>query len=267
RIDHIDDTWVQTAPVPYDPPLTADGHKQAQQTGVLIHNLEHEALATASSAPHTEYLVLTSPFLRCAQTAEEICRGFQQRSTSTNSILGNSTWRVAVEPGLSEVMNENYFAGPLPESLVTHRIGEITGGTVCSNMRYDVAHVPVKTRLPTYPENFQNMMARFVATLDYTTSTQIDEISREMACTSGGSTQVPPRKVVIMVTHGAGVGSLLWATTQLPGAHVVPYCCLTRAQILARTSSQPLAEFGTTRLPAYLWSVDYRAYSQHIANL
>ncbi|KAJ2495963.1 glutamate--tRNA ligase [Coemansia sp. RSA 1972] len=64
RIDHIDNKWTQSAQTPYYLPLTNDGHLQAQRTGVLIHTLEQDA---ASSTQRTEYLVLTSPFLRCKE--------------------------------------------------------------------------------------------------------------------------------------------------------------------------------------------------------
>ncbi|KAJ1855077.1 hypothetical protein GGH12_001761 [Coemansia sp. RSA 1822] len=259
RIDHIDETWAQSAQTPYDPPLTNDGHLQAQRTGALIHTLEHQAQVTGGTQ-RTEYLVLTSPFLRCVQTSEELCRGFQRQHTQMHSNL-NTEWRMAVEPGLCEVMSENYFAEPVPDSLIDQRISDITRNTVCTNMAYDTTYTQVKQELPTYPENFQDMMARFVGTLDYTTSRQIDEISLAQA---GVETGV--RKVVVMVTHGAGVGSLLWATTRQPGAHTVPYCCLTRAQIVARPA-QPLAQFGTTRMPAHQWTVDYRAYAEHLPNL
>ncbi|KAJ1749278.1 hypothetical protein GGH19_002102 [Coemansia sp. RSA 1807] len=256
RIDHIDDTWAQRAQTPYDPPLTNDGHMQAQRTGALIHTLEQNA---ASSTQRTEYLVLTSPFLRCVQTSEELCRGFHRQHTQMHSSL-NTEWQVAVEPGLCEVMSENYFAEPVPDSLIDQRISDIASKKVCGNMAYDTTYTQVKQELPTYPENFQDMMARFVGTLDYTTSRQIDEILAQADVEAG------VRKVVVMVTHGAGVGSLLWATTRQPGAHTVPYCCLTQAQIVARTS-QPLSMFGTTRIPAYQWTVNYRAYSEHLPNL
>ncbi|KAJ2161006.1 hypothetical protein GGF46_001808 [Coemansia sp. RSA 552] len=248
RIDHIDDNWVATTSVPYDPPLTSTGLKQAESTGALIYDAEDKMDHTP-----TEYTVLVSPFLRCAQTAEGIRRGFQSRQTAASA-----PWKVVVEPGLSEVMNENYFTGPLPESLITTRMSQMTGGSLCSNMEYDTGYVPVQRNLPVYPENFQDMMARFVSTLDHTTSMQIDKTSRQVASGLGAT-----RKVAIFVTHGAGISSLLWATTLKPSAFDTPYCCMTRAQVMARTSSQPLQPFGSSRIPSYLWSVDYRAYAEH----
>ncbi|KAJ2450646.1 hypothetical protein EV183_004146 [Coemansia sp. RSA 2336] len=247
RIDHIDDTWIRNAAVPYDPPLTAEGLLQAQRTGALISSLE-------SSLDPAEYLVLTSPFLRCLQTAQAIQQGYMADRPGS--------WKIAIEPGLSEVMNENYFDHPLPDALISQRERELGDG--CTNMRVDREYRRVKEKLPEYPENFQNMMARFVTTLDMATARQLGVLAAQNA----GQPESPAkRRVLIMVTHGAGISSLLWATTRQPGAYDVPYCCLTRAQLVSRLSSQPLAPFGSTRIPAFRWNVDYRAYSQHTANL
>ncbi|KAJ2794397.1 hypothetical protein H4R20_006240 [Coemansia guatemalensis] len=280
RIDHIDEKWVKTAQTPYDPPLTPEGCKQAQCTGAFIQRLESEATANqdAGTLLQTDFLVLTSPFLRCAQTAEGLCQGFQRQCEvnarpSTESVVDSRQWKVAVEPGLSEVMNENYFDRQLPDTIISERVEEIVRGSVCSNMQYDNNYIPTRGRLPEYPEHFQDMMARFVSTLDYATSVQLDRISKQMVAAAVRrdemDTKVPSavRKVLIFVTHGAGIGSLLWATTMRPGANEVYYCCLSRAQIVARRTSQPLQAFGKSRIPAYEWMVDYKAYTRHLPNL
>ncbi|KAJ2785656.1 hypothetical protein GGI15_001835 [Coemansia interrupta] len=250
RVDHIDDEWAQTAHTPYDPPLTPHGLLQARQTGALIHALEHQDKSDAAS--ETEYLVLTSPFQRCAQTAEALAQGFRQKSTRT------ARWSVAVEPGLSEVMSEGYFDAPVPDSLIGTCIQRVRQGSVVYDEGYEVA----RSVLPRYPEDFQQMMARFVSTLDCVASRQVGLRMRRRA--EGLS---DPRRVVIMVTHGAGVGALLWATTMRPAANNVDYCAVTRADVQARRSSRPLARFGSSRIPAFSWTVGPYAYSGHTANL
>ncbi|KAJ1729223.1 hypothetical protein LPJ72_005082 [Coemansia sp. Benny D160-2] len=284
RVDHIDAEWSYSAPVPYDPPLTAEGSYQARRTGALIYSLEKQAQAEEeeeeeSAAQVTEYLIVTSPFLRCVQTAEGIFKGFGQswakeRETSTGGGGGISdpsgAWRIAVEPGLSEVMSESYFSQQVPNSIITWRKRELEaseqrgyGGGGGGGVHYAEGYVPASEQMPHFPENFQNMMARFVSTLDQVVTRQIDQASRE-AVRARGSLQTR-RRVVIFVTHGAGVGSLLWATTQQVGFNDIGYCCVTRARILGRKSSLPLPMFGTSRVPAYSWKVDYNAYSGHLA--
>ncbi|KAJ1725627.1 hypothetical protein LPJ61_005630 [Coemansia biformis] len=271
RVDHIDDSWAQTAPEPYDPPLTRDGHEQALRTGALIYSLEQQALQQQGPGPppQTTYRVITSPFLRCAQTAEGLFRGFQQEEQASQGtgVVATGPWTVAVEPGLSEVMNENYFAHPPPETIITRRRSDLASGAVHCSMRHDDAYVPARDCLPEYPEGFQSMLARFVSTLDYTTSALVEQPARQEAgagVADCSGVRPSPRSVVILVTHGAGVSALLWATTLKPGFNDVPYCCLTRARIVSRRKSQPLQPFGTSRIPAYTWDVDYRAYASHI---
>ncbi|KAJ2378499.1 hypothetical protein IW150_000756 [Coemansia sp. RSA 2607] len=251
RVDHIDDTWAQTADTPYDPPLTPHGHKQAEHTGALIHALEQQNEPTRAS--ETEYLVLTSPFQRCAQTAAALVEGSRRKDTR------GAPWSVAVEPGLSEVMSEGYFDEQVPDSIIdtcTERVRQEW------SVAYDDEYAAAQLVLPRYPEDFQQMMARFVATLDCVASRQIGlRMSRRAAGLSD------PRRVVVLVTHGAGIGSLLWATTLKPGSNNVDYCAVTRAEVRARRTSEPLATFGSSRIPAFAWTVGPYAYSGHTANL
>ncbi|KAJ2699541.1 hypothetical protein H4R19_005531 [Coemansia spiralis] len=255
RVDHVDDSWAQTAAAPYDPPLTAEGHEQAGKTGALIHRLEQQAMrrAGASTSQQTSFRVLTSPFLRCAQTAGGLVSGFQQEAQATGDGTAATTtgWTVAVEPGLSEMMSESYFATPPPGSIVAACQSELARGSI----QYDDGYMPVLDGLPEYLESFQSMMARFVSTLDYTASA----LAGPQPQAAAGA-----RQVVVLVTHGAGISALLWATTLRPGTNDVPYCCVTRARLIARRSPGPLPPFGTSRIPAFKWDVDYRAHSDHI---
>ncbi|KAI9500354.1 hypothetical protein GGI25_001066 [Coemansia spiralis] len=265
RVDHIDADWVANASIPYDPPLTAEGTHQARKTGALIYNLEKQALL--ANPQRTEYLVLTSPFLRCAQTSEGIFHGFEQswKQNKADGMQDPSSWRLAVEPGLSEVMSESYFDMQIPNSLIARRREELGDGR---GIRYANDYAPVHECMPVYPEGFQNMMARFVSTLDVTATRQIDQMSRDLIAASGNeSGPLNTRRVIIFVTHGAGIGSFLWATAKQLGFNNITYCCVTRALVTGRKSSQPLPAFGTSRMPAYSWHVDYNAYSEHLANL
>ncbi|KAJ2560030.1 hypothetical protein EV175_000031 [Coemansia sp. RSA 1933] len=266
RVDHIDADWTYNAPVPYDPPLTAEGSFQARRTGALIHSLEKQAVAASSFTGPVDYLIVTSPFLRCAQTSEGIFKGFEQtwnRDKSSGLPNPSSSWKIAVEPGLSEVMSENYFSQQVPNTIISWRKEEFEAGEKAQGVHCAEGYVPACEQMPEYPECFQNMMARFVSTLDQVVTRQIDQMSKESAV--AGSVAEPRRRVVIFVTHGAGVGSLLWATTQQVSFGDIGYCCVTRARVAARKTSLPLPAFGTSRKPAYLWQVDHNAYMGHLS--
>ncbi|KAJ1946169.1 hypothetical protein FBU59_002098 [Linderina macrospora] len=260
RIDHIDDQWTKTATTPYDPPLTSDGHRQAYKTGNLIYDLEIEAGCALPNPKdiisQTSYYVVTSPFLRCVQTSDGLFRGFSARSKSVQ-------WNVAVEPGLSELMNDQYFDEQVPSTIIDKRRSEIKAGGICSGMRYATEYVEASQSLPTYPENFQDMMARFVSALDRTTTYFTNETFKEDLRSFGP----PRRRVAVFVTHGAGINSLIWATTSKYGRNDADYCSLTRAKLAARRDSRPLADFGTSRISSFMWNVDYRAYNKHLAIL
>ncbi|KAJ2859116.1 hypothetical protein GGH94_006282, partial [Coemansia aciculifera] len=223
RIDHIDDTWTSTSTAPYDPPLTADGWTQAHKAGTMIRDLEPQT--------DSEYIMLMSPFLRCAQTGEAIHEGFHK---------GNGPlWRVAVEPGLSEVINENYFhsAANVPTGIVAERREEMKMGVVCGNMAFDEGYCPVCEELPVFPEDFQSMVARFGAVLDRIATRAIGERKSK-------------RVVVVLVTHGAGITALRWATTRrLEAGNDVPYCALFRATL-------PMPAFGSTPVPGFTWTAN-----------
>lgn len=61
RQDMADSNWVNTAPRPWDPPLSTFGLKQAAQRGTAL--LDSGVAITA---------VVASPFTRCIQTAVEV---------------------------------------------------------------------------------------------------------------------------------------------------------------------------------------------------
>lgn len=59
----------------YDPPLTKLGHQQALTTGKYLRKMIYEEMARKNkSLDNTEIILISSPFLRCLQTSEMICR-------------------------------------------------------------------------------------------------------------------------------------------------------------------------------------------------
>ncbi|KAJ2696166.1 hypothetical protein FB645_006281 [Coemansia sp. IMI 203386] len=257
RIDHVDDDWVLTASTPYDPPLTPHGLEQARRTGVLIDQLERQT----NQIHKTEYLVLTSPFQRCVQTAQALYEGFQQQQQQSGH-APEPSWRISVEPSLCEMMSENYFSEQVPDSIIDKSVENIRSKNMCKDMDYYEDYVQIQRTLPRYPEVFQDMMARFVSTLDMVVTRMVDmRMKRRILGIDD------PRVVVVFVTHGAGIGSLLWATTLKPGSNDVDYCSLTRAELAARKALGSLPQFGTSRVPAYSWRVGPKTYSKHTANL
>lgn len=93
RLDFVDPEWAKDADFPLDPPLSSDGAEQARQSGVA---LQGKGIAR----------IVSSPFLRCTQTADIIAR-----------ILDVP---IVLEAGLGEWLNPVWFPAP-PELVGSNR--------------------------------------------------------------------------------------------------------------------------------------------------
>ena len=81
RLDCVDYTWAETAARPYDPPLTEKGVEQARDAGkrfvgkVCRESRDSNPTDTLTHThTHTQeiHCIVSSPFLRCLQTAQLI---------------------------------------------------------------------------------------------------------------------------------------------------------------------------------------------------
>lgn len=123
RLDFAHPAWSDSAPRPFDPPLSALGHAQA------------ERVAARLAREPIRYL-FSSPFLRCLETAAPIAR-----RTGTP---------IAIEPALSEWLNPEWFpAAPevLPPEAAGERFAEV-----------DRTYVPAGVAC--YPESAEQARAR-----------------------------------------------------------------------------------------------------------
>ena len=78
RLDNVDYRWTDTADRPYDPPLTEKGEEQARETGkrfvgkVIVYCCLSHVYSHAFMCIQEIHSIITSPFLRCLQTAQLI---------------------------------------------------------------------------------------------------------------------------------------------------------------------------------------------------
>ncbi|KAJ1982292.1 hypothetical protein H4R34_001767 [Dimargaris verticillata] len=292
RRDHVDPSWADSTPRPYDPPLSDEGIEQAYVTGRFLHDLEREG-AHREKAASPLYWVFTSPFLRCVQTAGHIIRGLKSCTTAgaspagpgTSHIDASSPPRLHLEPGLGEWMSDQYFTAPIDEDLVATRHQELAqgAGTHPISARYGVSwdYQPLITELAAYPESFPDLATRIEQTLSGLVR-QVMHRAQQVACSSA-----PQRVVVVLVTHGACINKLLWATTRQFRIDFPDYCCLTRACLrpapfqpstgtipaLERLpyqafESKPrvlaLTDTSNLDLPPLEWHVDAQVYAGHL---
>ena len=78
---------------PTDPTLTKSGFEMATETGKYFNSIQKKEF------PEKKYVILTSPYLRCLQTARNIAKELEPDSLLTNTIY--------VEQGLEEWYSSN----------------------------------------------------------------------------------------------------------------------------------------------------------------
>lgn len=95
RQDTVQSNWAETAEYGYNPPLADLGHSQATEAGRYIRSLMHQQ--------PTRVMVHTSPFLRCVQTAAHIAE----------ELIGCNP-KIRMDAALGEWLTPDYFANSSP---------------------------------------------------------------------------------------------------------------------------------------------------------
>ncbi|KAJ5904984.1 uncharacterized protein N7473_001900 [Penicillium subrubescens] len=113
RLDAADKDWHLTSPTPYDPPLSYGGWMQARALGLRIASLLQDSeftgkdpepsstqLSASDSSPRYNFIVHTSPYLRCLQTAIGVSAGLSHyRPGSETSAVVDSPSVSQSQPG------------------------------------------------------------------------------------------------------------------------------------------------------------------------
>jgi broad specificity phosphatase PhoE len=123
RLDFIQPEWFETAPFPYDPPLSALGWQQSLE---LIPRLKNSHIQQ----------VFTSPYLRAVQTAYPIAQSL--------GLL------IQVEDGLKEWLNPDWSTS-LPKTSPIETL-------IAQGFPVDVTYE--SQLLPTYPETIAELKSR-----------------------------------------------------------------------------------------------------------
>eukprot|EP00483_Globobulimina_turgida_P012487 UN12510 len=146
--------WTDTAERPHDPPLTETGKEQAQKTGheILRQLLNEDAIGSLAKLEEKEreVIVLTSPFLRCVETAKEIVDVFLGKNISV---------RAFIEDGLCELISSWYFK-EAPELLSRDELFSIFG----EHQKLEIIDCESHYKFPDFPERINNMFSRYTNT-------------------------------------------------------------------------------------------------------
>ena len=177
RQDFVDPDWVNGAEYPFDPPLSSDGLEQARQTARALRG---RGIAR----------IVSSPFLRCIQTAEEVARELEIP--------------IVLEAGLGEWLNPTWFPAP-PELVHANRPNR-------SDSRIDPGYESLVE--PVYPELKVEMYRRVATAVRRLTETSF---ASELWVGHGASVQ--GAAAALLGIDPSNAGGLF--------GHV-PCCCLTQ---------------------------------------
>lgn len=201
RLDQVDLKWPLTSPTPYDPPLAPHGQTQAMLMG-------------ASIGRSLRYVIHSSPYLRCLQTALIMAKSLHRPILRIDAFLG-------------EWMNPEYFESSVapPDDMVDSAIYYLTHSDT-SSVHVDWAwNARLFGDAGEYGEEWPEMHARFRGALErlvgYYSTPPAQRTDHSNLCTQN--------EIVIMVTHGAGVNAMISAVSRRPVLHDVGLASISHA--------------------------------------
>ncbi|GJJ70422.1 hypothetical protein EMPS_02771 [Entomortierella parvispora] len=236
--------------------------------------------------PH-HFAILTSPFLRCSQTAIEMAIGIRTESAASNSTttspsLGEAQEKprqsldkidqacdrdlvtIAVESGLAEWLSMEYVAEPVPSSIIVQRMQEFAMARHEHTPFYTVdwKYQASERALPDWPEVHEDMQERLDRTLNHILRAySAAALERDLS--------------IIFVTHASPVNALLEACLQTPILVPVPNCSISRCRWIAEEAQSDVAPSGegwmrskkiqTMSDQRGWWLLDYQTHTRHLA--
>ncbi|KAG0224690.1 hypothetical protein BGW42_004953 [Actinomortierella wolfii] len=292
RIDHVDQSWALSSPTPQDPPLTALGQEQSRKTGAALAVLlfpherasseikeeqteRNDSRMTPPESPEAEQgqqhllplprrqhhvAIVTSPFLRCTQTAAELAKGL--RSQTKDCLI-----TIAVEPGLAEWLSFEYVSQPVPDSMIVQRMQEFAI-TRRENEQYfsvDWKYRAHTITLPSWPEAREAMQSR------------VESAYRHVLMTYLGSSApvTTDRDIsIVFVSHASPVNALLESCLQTPTLVPIASCSISQCTWISEQEYEaeeqarnPMVALASPPLGAITTSISTAAASNTLGSL
>ncbi|KAG0044505.1 hypothetical protein BGZ83_010270 [Gryganskiella cystojenkinii] len=251
--------------------------------------------------PH-HFAIVTSPFLRCSQTAIEMAIGIRTADTSLATVTSAASAAatsfssssssssppqpgsqdrarqaavnqaagdrdlvtIAVESGLAEWLSLQYVSEPVPNSIIVQRIQDFAMSRHEHTPYYTVdwKYQARDRALPDWPEEREDMQDRLDRTLNH-------------ILTSYSAAATDRDLSIIFVTHASPVNALLEACLQTPILVPVPNCSISRCRWISEEAQAAEAQTGegwmrskksqTMSGQRGWWLLDYQAHTSHLA--
>ncbi|KAF9175105.1 hypothetical protein BGX21_007734 [Mortierella sp. AD011] len=222
-------------------------------------------VSTGDQKRQHHFAIVTSPFLRCSQTAIEIAIGMRTASAETSGSDGNCSKS-------TKWLSSEYVSGPVPDSIIVQRMQDFAMARRDHEQYYSIdwKYLAKDRQLPTWPETRESMQERLDRTLDhilksYTSNDKSAE--RDLS--------------IVFVTHASPVNALMEACLQFPTLVPVPNCSISRCQWTPLSTSNP-DEDSSQQEPGMFdvlmqsthtvtvageegrWLLDYQTYTAHL---
>jgi len=188
--------------ISFDPHLTEIGQKQAKNTGLFIQQKVKEASSNGLlSTPTPKYLILTSPFLRCVQTANHIAKALGPENLFDNAIFLDNSICELLSIGFYEknVLPELYLRTKPKSDIAKYIDIELKDSLIPGNI------------VPEYPETHGSFFNRLEFAYRYIKDYLLGE-------------EVYKNVVVILITHGFAVQVVLEIMNEYDYLKEVDYC-------------------------------------------
>ena len=191
RADQMFNKNDQDIELKFDPPISDLGTKQSYATGIEIQALVRNGFEKGLiSTPNPQYVIVSSPFIRCLQTAYHFIKSLPSNSVYKDTIF--------YEEGIGEFMGVNLFTKDTLDHLhIRQKSKEQIEDIIPYNIREGFVKEKEHIIRPKYPENagtaFERMEACYSRILEYF----MNELNKE------------GDKVLVLLTHAFGVSAVL----------------------------------------------------------
>lgn len=189
RADCADEAESSLIKCDFDPHLTQKGVKMAEQTGKLINERIKELMKKGECIETPEIILVSSPFMRCLQTAHQIGLGIAKAK-------GDEV--IHIETGIAEWFNKNFSPSDFANLNVFKR-REIVDSLIGKreiNMKglFDGSQYTQ----PKHPESVGDCIGRTQSFIEFLAKGPLKEEKK------------PFDKIFIFVTHGLSIEALLF---------------------------------------------------------
>lgn len=208
----------------YDPPLSHIGLKQSAITGAYINKFMKKL-----SPKHKIPIIITSPFLRCLETAISIAESF-------DSLKGNT---IFLEDSLGEYMQRTWFSDNIVKDLTikNSHSKQFTQKFELKNGFLDKSEA--NELKPEYPEDFIDFYKRIQKSLSQISKKFFKEFNID-------------EYYLIIVTHGYAIEVLLGNFAALQKLQISEYCSVTLLKYFSLEKYEVLLSTSNSHLQSKL---------------